>query len=250
MSSSDRRRGLPRIVDATLAAFGLVATLPLIVVLGLLVRITSPGPAIFRQTRVGRHGRPFELLKLRSMRTRTRREPSGAEVTAGGDVRITPIGAFLRRFKLDELPQLWNVFRGDMALVGPRPEVPRYVDIEDPRWIPVLAVRPGLTDAVTLRLRDEESLLAAAGSEPEAFYRRYLLPWKLAGYAAYEQRRTMRSDFGILLRTVLALVAPTEEPPPTVEEIEVFDQARTADDDAGRTAEVSAPQRKERLPPA
>lgn len=223
MPSSERGRGLPRVVDAGFAALGLVLTAPLILVLGLLVRSTSPGPAIFRQVRVGRHGRPFQLLKLRSMRAAPPRTSAGAQVTARGDLRITSIGTLLRRFKLDELPQLWNVFRGDMALVGPRPEVPRYVDVEDPRWTPVLAVRPGLTDAVTLRLRDEESLLAAAEGDPEIFYRRYLLAWKLAGYAAYERQRTAHGDIGILLRTVLALIMPAGEPPPTVEEIVSFD---------------------------
>jgi len=209
------RRGLPRAVDAGLAFLGLAITSPLFALLALLVRLSSPGPALFRQTRSGRGGCPFVLLKLRTMRVNT----SGAEITRRGDARITPLGRFLRRFKLDELPQLWNVVRGDMALVGPRPEVPRYVDLEDPRWRAALAVRPGLTDTVTLRLRDEEALLARAGSDPEVFYRQHLLPFKLRGAVAYERERSPGRDLAILVRTLLAIVVPNGEGPLTVDDI-------------------------------
>jgi lipopolysaccharide/colanic/teichoic acid biosynthesis glycosyltransferase len=204
--------GLPRGVEVVLAAAALVAASPLLLLAAAAVAVSSPGPALFRQTRVGRGGRPFTLLKLRTMRTSPApaASPGGERLlTAAGDPRVTPVGRWLRRLKLDELPQLWNVLRGDMALVGPRPEVPRYVDAGDPLWRAVLAVRPGLTDPVTLALRDEERLLAeaaAAGEDVERFYRERLLPEKLRGYREYLERRTGASDLAVLARTALAVV--------------------------------------------
>lgn len=185
-----------------MASVGLLLASPVVALAMLAVVLTSRGPALFRQTRVGRGGEPFALLKIRSMR----RVPGGAQITASGDRRVTPVGRLLRRFKLDELPQLWNVVRGDMSLVGPRPEVPRYVDEDDPLWRTVLASRPGLTDPVTLALRDEEAILAAAPGPPEDFYRDVLLPYKLRGYADYESSRTPWSDLGILVQTLLAII--------------------------------------------
>jgi lipopolysaccharide/colanic/teichoic acid biosynthesis glycosyltransferase/glycosyltransferase involved in cell wall biosynthesis len=200
----DRTRGLPRAVESVLALFGLVLAMPLLVVALLLIAATSPGPPIFRQWRAGRYGRPFAVLKLRTMRG----GGEGAAITAGGDPRITPVGRFLRRTKIDELPQLWNVLRGEMSLVGPRPESLQYVDTSDPAWRTVLAVRPGLTDPTTLRFRDEEDLLARAGSDYESFYRRRLLPEKLRGYRAYLSARTWKSDLAVLCRTALHLLHP------------------------------------------
>ena len=149
-------------------------------------------------------------------------------MTAGDDARITRVGRMLRRSKLDELPQLWNVLKGDMALVGPRPEVPRYVDPEDRLWRRVLEARPGLTDPVALALRDEEEILAAVRDDRERFYRERLLPWKLEGYAGYLARRSWKSDLGILVATLFALLRlprarslrsfPLDEPPPRARE--------------------------------
>lgn len=206
--------GLPRFVEAPIAAVALSALAPILLILAALVRATSPGPAIFRQERVGRDGRRFVLLKLRTMRTRDPRADggSGPEVTAAGDRRITPVGRFLRRAKLDELPQLWNVLLGDMSFVGPRPDVPSMVDLDDPEigplWRRVLAVRPGLTDPTTLDLRDEESLLAAvAEAERADHYRRVLLPWKLRRSIEYLDRRTPWSDVAVIVRTLGALLS-------------------------------------------
>ena len=207
-------RGLPRAVEAALACLGLAVASPVLLAAAGLVAATSPGPVIFRQQRAGLGGRPFTLLKLRSMRL----APEGSQLTAAGDARITPVGRWLRRCKLDEIPQLWNVVRGDMSLVGPRPEVPRYVG-ESPLWRQVLAARPGLTDPVTLRLRDEEALLASV-PDPERFYRERLLPWKLRGYRDYLARRSWVSDFGVLGATALALLRLRRPAPPTREEIE------------------------------
>ncbi|HKC24880.1 MAG TPA: sugar transferase, partial [Thermoanaerobaculia bacterium] len=142
------------------------------------------------------------LLKLRTMRP-----GAGRQVTARGDARVTRVGRFLRRTKLDELPQLWNVLRGDMALVGARPEVPAFVDGRDPLWTRVLLVRPGLTDPVSVRLRDEEDLLAAA-PDPDEFYVRTLQPWKLRGYAAYQEARTWQRDLEVLARTAVVALRP------------------------------------------
>jgi lipopolysaccharide/colanic/teichoic acid biosynthesis glycosyltransferase len=150
---------------------------------------------------VGLGGKLFTLYKLRTMRVSS----AGPQVTARGDTRITPVGRFLRRSKLDELPQLWNVVRGDLSLVGPRPEVPGYVDLEHPVWKRVLAVRPGITDPVTLTLRNEEALLAGA-EDPERFYREELQPAKLRSYVAYLERRSAWSDVHVLYRTVFAIL--------------------------------------------
>ncbi len=209
-------RGLPRWVEVPLAVGGVVLVAPVLVLAALLVRVTSPGPAIFRQIRVGRGGESFALFKLRSMRMGAK----GAAVTAGDDARITAVGRILRRAKLDELPALWNVLRGDMSFVGPRPEVPRYVDTNDPRWCAVLAARPGITDPVTLRLRDEEGLLASIEGDREAYYREHLVPFKLAGYQAYLDNRTAWTDFGVIIRTVLGVARIGRVAPPTREEIE------------------------------
>ncbi|MFL6201258.1 MAG: sugar transferase [Thermoanaerobaculia bacterium] len=211
-------RGLPRAADAALACLGLAAASPVLLVTAGLVAATSPGPVLFRQQRAGRGGKPFTLLKLRTMRTAWGGTPEGSQLTAAGDARITPVGRWLRRFKLDEIPQLWNVVRGDMSLVGPRPEVPRYVD-ESPLWQQVLSARPGLTDPVTLRLRDEEALLAGVG-DAERFYRERLLPWKLRGYRDYLERRSWIADLGVLGATALAVLRLRRPVPPTLEEIQ------------------------------
>ena len=204
--------GLPRAIEASLACLGLAAASPILLLAAGLIAASSPGPILFRQQRVGLGGRPFTLLKLRTMKV----APEGTQLTASGDSRITPVGRWLRRFKLDEIPQLWNVVRGDMSLVGPRPEVPRYVDAGDPLWQQVLSARPGLTDPVTLRLRDEESILAGA-EDPESFYRERLLPWKLRGYRDYLVRRSWASDLGVLGATVLSILRVRRAPLPEIE---------------------------------
>ena len=195
---------MPRWLNVLFALLGLVIASPVLLAAAVLIKLTSPGPILFRQTRVGLHGRPFTLYKLRTMRADVR----GPGVTTWGDRRVTPIGRFLRFFKIDEIPELWNVVRGDMALVGPRPEVPEYVNLEDPRWRRVLEVRPGLTDPVTLRLRNEERLLAESGGDPVQYYREVLQPWKLQGYIEYLNERNGWRDFGVLWATVAAVFFP------------------------------------------
>jgi lipopolysaccharide/colanic/teichoic acid biosynthesis glycosyltransferase len=181
-----------------------VVSAPVLAVAAAAIAATSGLPVFFRQERVGRGGRPFTLIKLRTMRA----TGGGPKVTAGNDPRITAVGRFLRRTKLDELPELWNVLRGDMSFVGPRPEVADYVHPESALWREVLSVRPGLTDPVTLRLRHEEELLEAVQGDREKYYRETLQPRKLEGYVDYLRRRSWRSDLGVLLATAGAILRP------------------------------------------
>jgi len=201
MAGSEGGRGIPRGVEVMLALGGLVVSSPFLFLAAILIRLTSPGPVLFRQQRVGRMGKRFELIKFRSMRMQNQ----GAQVTAKGDARITRIGRLLRKTKLDEMPELWNVARGELSLVGPRPEVARYVNLEDPMWQNVLEARPGITDPVTLALRNEEELLGEQ-ADPEAFYVKTLQPYKLAGYVRYLEARTWKTDVRVLLGTLSAIV--------------------------------------------
>lgn len=192
---------MKRLLDLTLSAAGLALMLPLFVVISVWVRLDSPGPALYRQRRVGRNGAEFDIHKFRTMRHLS----DGASVTVGGDPRITRCGRLLRRTKLDELPQLWDVLRGRMSLVGPRPEVPHYVAMwpEADREL-VLSVRPGITDPAALELRDESSLLAEQ-DDPERYYRDVLTPYKLRLYGAYIRRATPRTDLAVVAATVRAV---------------------------------------------
>jgi lipopolysaccharide/colanic/teichoic acid biosynthesis glycosyltransferase len=189
------------VLDVAIAGAALVVGAPLIALASAAIRLDSPGPVLFRQRRVGRDKRLIETLKLRTMVAST----GGPQITAGGDPRITRVGQFLRRTKLDELPQLWNVLRGDMSLVGPRPEVPRYVETYRPEWQKLFSVRPGITDLASLTFRDEESLLAAARDRERA-YREVIMPAKLALALEGVERSSLRHDLGIIARTALSIV--------------------------------------------
>lgn len=194
---------MKRAFDVLASALGLALLwLPGLVVAAL-IRWDSPGPVFFRQERVGRFGRPFCIHKFRTMRVDA--EQAG-QLTVGADARITRIGAFLRAHRLDELPQLIDVFRGEMSLVGPRPEVPRYV-AHYPAALRdvVLSVRPGITDPASLRFRNESEQLAAA-ADPEREYIEVILPAKLACAADYAQHASFVTDVGVLLRTLKVLV--------------------------------------------
>jgi lipopolysaccharide/colanic/teichoic acid biosynthesis glycosyltransferase len=190
-----------RALDLVVAAAGLAALSPLLAFVALAVKLDSPGPVLFRQVRAGRGGRPFHILKFRSMRAGA----GGALVTAGGDARVTRVGRFLRRWKVDELPQLWNVVAGDMSLVGPRPEVPRYVERFAADYARILAVRPGITDFAAVEYRDEESILAAA-RDPDAAYVETVLPAKLALYHRYLDEMSLMTDLALILRTLAAVL--------------------------------------------
>lgn len=193
---------MKRLLDVAIAGVALVLLAPLCLVLAVAVRVSSPGPVLFRQERVGRNDEPFEILKFRSMKV----SAGGPAVTVGGDDRITRVGAFLRDHKLDELPQLWNVLTGDMSLVGPRPEVREYVDMwtaEERRVI--LSVRPGITDPASLLMFDESEVLARA-QDPMAFYVEEILPQKTKMYVNYVVTRSLMGDLGIMLQTARRLL--------------------------------------------
>ncbi len=190
-----------RLLDVVVAGIGLVIASPLLLAIGIAIRITSPGPIFFRQRRIGLRGRPFEVIKLRTMVT-------GAEgrgtITFRGDPRVTPIGRWLRRSKIDEIPQLINVLRGEMSLVGPRPETPDHVAHYTPRQMSVLHSKPGLTGAATIGLLDEERILAAQNNV-EQFYLTTLLPQKLEYELVYCSHVTFRSDLALIAATLAKL---------------------------------------------
>jgi perosamine synthetase len=190
-----------RVVDLISAAIGTLLLLPVFGVVGLLVKIHDGGPVFYRAKRVGRGGKPFNLLKFRTMIADA--DKRGPALTARGDSRITPIGRVLRKIKLDELPQLLNVLKGDMSLVGPRPEDPRFVELYTPEQRKVLECRPGITSSVSLYLKNEESLLT--GDDWVKDYCERILPHKLKTELAYIRQRTILSDVTVILRTILSL---------------------------------------------
>jgi lipopolysaccharide/colanic/teichoic acid biosynthesis glycosyltransferase len=194
---------VPQSMGKLLAISGLIILSPLMAVIGAVIKLQDGGPIIFRQKRVGRSGEQFEIRKFRTM---TESGMDGPSVTASGDDRITPVGATLRTTKCDEIPQLWNVLRGEMALVGPRPEVPKYVALWTERQQKViLSVLPGITDPVSVSHRSEETTLSAH-SDPEAYYRETLLPQKAEGYVQYVENRSIGSDVAILFKTIKAVL--------------------------------------------
>jgi len=194
-----------RLFDLLAATGALLLLSPLLVVLALVVKLDSPGPVFFRQQRVGRHGVPFHIHKFRSMRVDA--PALGPAVTVGRDPRITRSGHWLRHYRLDELAQFIDVLQGTMSLVGPRPEVPRYVAHYPAELAAVvLSVRPGITDPASLAHIDEASELAAA-ADPEQHYIQQILPRKLRLQAAYASRATLGSDLVLMLRTVRVLLS-------------------------------------------
>jgi len=190
-----------RAFDLLAAALGLAVLAPLLLAVAVWIRLDSPGPVLFRQTRVGRFGRPFTIHKFRTMRV----EP-GAALTVGADPRITRAGRLLRQTKLDELPQLWDVLRGAMSLVGPRPELPRYVALYPAELRDrVLAVRPGITDPASLAFSREAEQLAAA-ADPEREYIEVILPAKLRLSAEYAARASLGGDLRLIWATLLRVL--------------------------------------------
>ena len=200
--------GAARVLKRLFDLVGALAGLALLLVPGLLValwiRLDSPGPVFFRQERVGRHGRPFRIHKFRTMRVDAER--LGGQLTVGRDPRITRVGAWLRDRRLDELPQLIDVLQGTMSLVGPRPEVPRYVALYPAALRErVLSVRPGITDPASLAFRGEAEQLARA-ADPEREYVEVILPAKLALAADYAARASLWTDLGVLVRSLQVLL--------------------------------------------
>jgi lipopolysaccharide/colanic/teichoic acid biosynthesis glycosyltransferase len=188
-----------RTLDIFAATAGLVLLLPVFGLVACCIKLTSRGPVLYRQVRIGKDGRPFQILKFRSMTMQSSIRDS--KITVAGDSRVTPFGKFLRRHKVDELPQLWNVIQGQMSLVGPRPEVPVYVQEYTREQRLVLSVRPGITDTASLGYCHEEEILANQ-SNPEQFYRTEILPDKLARNKAYLEKITFQNDIRIIAKTI------------------------------------------------
>jgi lipopolysaccharide/colanic/teichoic acid biosynthesis glycosyltransferase len=196
---------LKRGLDVVGSALGLLLLLPVLAFIALIVKLGSPGPVFFRQERVGLGGHPFRIYKFRSMVPEAAR--TGTALTVRADLRITRVGAFLRKSKLDELPQLINVLAGDMSIVGPRPEVPEFMKFYTPdqRAI-ILSMRPGMTDYAAILFRDESSLLDQ-DCDPIAVYRREIMPVKFAYYERYSREIGVLNDLRIILETMLLLLA-------------------------------------------
>ena len=193
---------IKRCADVTLALAGIILLLPLLVLTALLVKLDSAGPVLFVHERIGRGFRPFRMYKFRTMRADAPLE--GSVVTVRGDTRVTRMGRLLRRTKLDELPQLINVLSGEMSLVGPRPEVRRYVEQFRRDYEELLTVRPGITDPASLKYRDEEAILATAAC-PEDYYVHQVLPDKIQLSKAYVRSASFLGDLSIILRTLFRL---------------------------------------------
>ncbi len=193
-----------RFFDIIFSLMALALLSPILLVAGIWIKADSSGPVFFRQIRVTRYGRHFRIFKFRTMRTDA--EKLGLQVTTGNDSRITKAGSFLRRYKIDELPQFINVLTGDMSVVGPRPEVPKYVayyptEMRDT----ILSIRPGITDKASIEFKDENNLLDTS-QDPELTYIKEILPIKLNYYMEYTQHQTLMGDLRIILDTIAAVV--------------------------------------------
>lgn len=194
---------MKRLFDVVASGIGLLILLPLFVVVAIWIKIDSKGPVFYRQVRVGRKNRDFRLYKFRSMHPNS--DKQGLITVGGRDPRVTRSGYFIRKYKLDELPQLINVFVGDMSLVGPRPEVRKYVDMYTPEQMRVLDARPGITDLASIRYRNENELLAQA-SDPERYYVDVIMPDKLRINLEYVTNHTFIGDLLIIFKTVVAII--------------------------------------------
>lgn len=192
-----------RLFDLLAAAAGMLLLWPVFLAVACWIKLDSPGPVFFRQERVGRHGAPFRIFKFRTMRTDSERK---GQITVGADPRVTRSGQWLRHYKIDELPQLLNVLSGDMSLVGPRPEVPRYVAMY-PREVRelVLSVPPGITEWASILYKEENVVLGRA-ADPERAYVEEILPIKLDYYLRYVKTRSMAEDLRIIVRTIGAIL--------------------------------------------
>ena len=195
---------IKRLIDIVASFVGLAVITPLCVVIAIAIKIDSRGPVFFSQERIGRGFRPFRILKFRSMTSLSPRQ-GALQITVSGDKRVTRVGRFLRRSKLDELPQLVNVLRGEMSLVGPRPEVHKYVEMFRRDYETILRCRPGITDLASITYRDEERILAAA-ADPEREYVEHVLPEKIALAKQYVRDASLRLDANLLARTLLRIV--------------------------------------------
>ena len=194
---------MKRVFDIVASGLGLIALSPLFLILAVWIKMDSKGPVFYRQVRVGWHNKDFRIFKFRSMRLGS---DKGSLVTIGGhDPRVTRSGYFIRKFKFDELPQLINVFVGDMSLVGPRPEVRHYVDYWTPEQMHVLDVRPGITDPASIKFRNENELMEKA-EDPEKYYIEVIMQEKIKLYLEYVEKHSFLCDIGLIFKTFWVIV--------------------------------------------
>ena len=194
---------MKRIFDILASGFGLLVLSPIFLIMAIWIKLDSNGPVFYRQVRVGRHNKDFKIFKFRSMRVGS---DKGSLVTIGGrDPRITRSGYFIRKFKLDELPQLINVFVGDMSLVGPRPEVRHYVDYWTEEQMHVLDVRPGITDPASIKFRNENELLETA-EDPEKYYIEVIMQEKIKLYLEYVEKTSFWYDIKLIFKTFWVII--------------------------------------------
>jgi len=198
------RNHLKRLLDFCISTVALLILAPLLLFVALSILLLEGRPILFVQERVGLGGHTFKMFKFRTMTTKSRDISNNTQFDAGNTSRVTSIGKFLRATKLDELPQLCNVLKGDMAVVGPRPEVPFWVEQFPERWSEILVVRPGLSDRASIVYRDEEVLLSSA-EDPDRLYRETIMPGKLALYEEYIDQYNFQFDFKIIIQTLNAV---------------------------------------------
>lgn len=202
-----------RIFDVIISLCVVIIALPLWLVVAIAIKLDSPGPVLYRAIRIGKDGKPFALFKFRTMVAGASRQGPG--ITRDGDSRITAVGRLLRKLKIDEMPQLINVLKGEMSIVGPRPEDPRYVHHYTPEQRRVFAVRPGMASPAFVRYRHEEEILAAAGDQVEDFYLTVLLPNKLRMDLEYIQQQSLWFDLRVLAQAAISLFkSPAPQPGP------------------------------------
>ena len=194
---------MKRLFDMIASGFGLLVLSPLFLILAIWVKLDSPGPVFYRQIRVGRNNKDFKLFKFRSMRVGS--DKKGLITVGGHDPRVTRSGYYIRKYKLDEFPQLINVFIGNMSLVGPRPEVRKYVDLYTPEQMRVLDVRPGITDLASIRYRNENELLETV-EDPETYYRTVIMQDKLRINLEYVRHHSFFGDIRLIFDTLLIVV--------------------------------------------
>lgn len=191
---------IKRIFDFFAALIGIILLSPVLIIVSILIKIDSPGKVMFLQERVGKNGKTFNIYKFRTMVSDA--EKLGKQITVGKDSRITKIGSFLRKYKIDELPQLFNVLKGDMSLVGPRPEVPKYVKLYTEEQKKVLTVRPGITDLASLKYSDENDILGKV-EEPEKYYINVIMRDKLELNLEYIEKSNLFFDISLIIKTIL-----------------------------------------------
>jgi len=194
---------IKRIFDFLVSLLGIIVLSPIFIIVSIAIKMDSKGNVLFLQKRVGRYGKQFNIYKFRTMVTDA--EKLGKQITVGNDNRITKVGAFLRKYKIDELPQLFNVLKGDMSLVGPRPEVPKYVNLYTAEQRKVLNVRPGITDMASLRYRDENDILGKVDN-PEEYYINVIMKDKLSLNLEYIEKSNIFFDIYLIVKTIIKCI--------------------------------------------